>query len=288
MWKELIQVKVIFELIKFQHSIFALPFALISMLVCVNGLPSFSVIFWILSAMVSARSTAMAFNRVVDLKFDALNPRTKHWHLPAGKISIQSVWFFIVITAIIFLFSASRLNKLAFYLAPLALCILYFYSFTKRFTCFSHIFLGLSLGIAPVGVWIAITSQIVLPAIVLGLAVLLWVAGFDIIYAMQDVEFDKKYHLHSIVVRFGIPKALLISRVMHILMVFSLLWFGYLTHLGVIFLIGVLMVALMLIYEHSLVSPSDLSKVNIAFFNINGLVSIFLFVITWMEIYLNK
>jgi len=282
------QVKAILGLIKFQHTIFALPFALISMLVCVNGLPSFSVIFWILLAMVSARSTAMAFNRIVDLKFDVLNPRTQYWHLPARKISLLSVWFFVVGMAIIFLFSASRLNKLVFYLAPLALAILYFYSFTKRFTWFSHIFLGLSLGIAPVGVWMAITSQIALPPLILGLAVLLWVAGFDIIYATQDVEFDKKYHLHSIVVRFGIPNALLTSRVMHILMVFSLLWFAYLTHLGLIFLLGVFIVALMLIYEHSLVSPSDLSKVNIAFFNINGLVSIFLFVMTWMEIYLKK
>lgn len=278
------QVKVIFELIKFQHTIFALPFALISMLVCVDGLPSFRVIFWILVAMVSARSTGMAFNRVVDLRFDALNPRTQHWHLPAGKISLKLVWIFIVIMAIIFIFSAYMLNKLAFYLSPLALAILYFYSFTKRFTWLTHIFLGLSLGIAPVGVWIAITSQIALPPLVLGLAVLFWVAGFDIIYATQDIEFDKKYNLSSMVVRFGLPKALFISRVMHFLMVILLLWFGFLTQLGLFFLIGVFISASILIYEHSLVSPDDLSKVNIAFFNINGLVSILLFVMTCLEI----
>lgn len=278
------QVKAIFELIKFQHTIFILPFALISMLVCVDGLPSFSVIFWILVAMVSARSTGMAFNRVVDLRFDALNPRTQHWHLPARKVSLKLVWIFIVIMAIIFIFSAYMLNKLAFYLSPLALAILYFYSFTKRFTWLTHILLGLSLGIAPVGVWIAITSQIALPPFVLGLAVLLWVAGFDIIYATQDIEFDKKYNLSSMVVRFGLPKALLISRVMHLLMVISLLWFGFLTQLGLFFLIGVFISASILIYEHSLVSPDDLSKVNIAFFNVNGLVSIVLFIMTCLEI----
>lgn len=279
------QVKVIFELIKFQHTIFALPFALISMLVCVEGLPPFRVIFWILVAMVSARSSAMAFNRLIDLKFDALNPRTQDWPLPRGKITIKTVWIFTVIMAVIFIFSASRLNKVAFYLAPLALAILYFYSFTKRFTWLTHIFLGLCLGIAPVGVWIAITSQIALPPLVLGLVVLLWVAGFDIIYATQDVEFDKKYHLHSMVVRFDIPKALLISRIMHILMVLSLLWFGYLTLLGPIFFMGIFVITLMLIYEHSLVTPSDLSKVNIAFFNINGLLSIFLFIMTGIDIW---
>lgn len=280
------QVKVILELIKFQHTVFALPFALISMLICVRELPSSSVIFWILTAMVSARSSAMAFNRLVDLKFDALNPRTQHWHLPARKISIKSVWMFVVVMAIIFVFSAYMLNKLAFYLSPLALAILYFYSFTKRLTCLTHIFLGLSLGIAPVGVWIALTSQIGFPSLVLGLAVLFWVAGFDIIYATQDMEFDKKYNLHSIVVKFGIPKALFISRLMHLLMVFSLIWFGLLTQLGLIFFIGVFITALMLVYEHSLVNPSDLSKVNIAFFNINGMVSIFLLVMTWIDIML--
>lgn len=278
------KIRIILELIKFQHTVFALPFALISMLVCANGLPSLRIIFWILVAMVSARSTAMAFNRVVDLRFDALNPRTQSRHLPAGKISIQSVWVFIVIMAIIFIFSAYKLNKLAFFLSPLALAILYFYSFTKRFTCLAHIFLGLSLGIAPIGVWVAIKSQLGFPSLVLGLTVLLWVAGFDIIYATQDVEFDKKYNLHSLVVRFGIPKALFTSRVMHLLMLFGLLWFGNLTQLGLIFFVGVLIVALMLIYEHSLISPSDLSKVNIAFFNINGIVSVFLLVMTGIDL----
>jgi 4-hydroxybenzoate polyprenyltransferase len=177
------------------------------------------------------------------------------------------------------------LNTLAFLLAPLALAILYFYSFTKRFTWLTHIFLGLSLGIAPIGVWIAIKSQIALPAIVLGLSVLLWVAGFDIIYATQDFEFDKTHRLHSMVVRFGIPKALVISRLMHIMMILLLFWFTALTQLGTIFIIGVLIIALMLIYEHSLISPYDLSKVNIAFFNINGMVSILLFVMTCIDIF---
>lgn len=279
------KIKVIFALIKFQHTIFALPFALIEMLVCADGLPTFNVIFWILVAMVSGRSTAMAFNRVVDLKFDALNPRTKHWHLPSGKIGVKSVWVFIVIMAIIFIFSAYMLNTLAFSLSPLALAILYFYSFTKRFTWLTHLFLGLSLGIAPIGVCIAIKSQITFPSFILGLAVVLWVAGFDIIYATQDVEFDKKYHLHSIVVKFGLPKALFISQAMHLLMIFLLLWFTTLTQLGLAFFIGIFIILLMLIYEHSLVSPDDLSKVNIAFFNINGAVSVVLFVMACIDIF---
>ncbi|MDI6735583.1 MAG: UbiA-like polyprenyltransferase [bacterium] len=277
------QIRVILELIKFQHTIFALPFALISMLVCANGLPQFKVIFWILVAMVSARSSAMAFNRVVDLRFDALNPRTQNRPLVLGKISVKSVWLFMVTTAIIFIISAYMLNNLAFYLSPLALAILYFYSFTKRFTWLTHIFLGLSLAIAPIGVWIAINPQIAVLPLILGLAVLFWVAGFDIIYATLDFEFDETHRLHSMVVNFGIPKALLISRVMHLFMVVLLLWFGVLAQLGLFFFIGVFIVALMLIYEHSLVKPTDLSKVNIAFFNINGLVSIFLFVMTWID-----
>lgn len=278
------QIKVIFELIKFQHTIFALPFALISCVVCADGLPQVRVIFWILMAMVSARSTAMAFNRLVDLRFDALNPRTQNRPLVLGKISVKSVWLFMVITAIIFIISAYMLNNLAFYLSPVALAILYFYSFTKRFTWLTHIFLGLSLAIAPISVWIAITSQITVIPLILGLAVLFWVAGFDIIYATLDFEFDKTHKLHSMVVKFGIPKALLISRVMHLFMVVLLLWFGVLSQLGHFFFSGVFIVALMLIYEHSLIKPSDLSKVNIAFFNINGMVSVFLFVMTWIDV----
>lgn len=277
------QIKVIFELIKFQHTIFALPFALMAMLVCADGWPCFWVIFWILTAMVSARSSAMAFNRVVDLRFDALNPRTQNRPLVRGKISVKSVWFFMVTTAIIFIISARMLNNLAFYLSPVALAILYFYSFTKRWTWLTHIFLGLSLAIAPVGVWVAIKSEIALAPLVLGSAVLFWVAGFDIIYATLDFEFDKTYGLQSMVVRFGIPKALLISRLMHLFMVSLLLWFGVLAQLGLLFFIGVFMVSLMLLYEHSLVKPADLSRVNIAFFNVNGLVSVFLFVMTWID-----
>ncbi|MEW6618102.1 MAG: UbiA-like polyprenyltransferase [bacterium] len=275
--------RVIFELIKFQHTIFALPFALMSMLVCENGWSSFWVIFWILMAMVSARSSAMAFNRVVDLRFDALNPRTQNRPLVRGEISVKSIWLFTITTAIIFIISAAMLNNLAFYLSPVALAILYFYSFTKRWTWLTHIFLGLSLAIAPIGVWIAIKSEIVLVPLVLGLAVLFWVAGFDIIYATLDFEFDKTYGLQSMVVRFGIPKALIISRVMHFFMVILLLWFGVLAQLGLSYFMGVFVVSLMLIYEHSLVNPADLSRVNIAFFNVNGLVSVFLFVMTWID-----
>ncbi len=279
------QIKVIFELIKFQHTIFALPFALISMLICTHGLPQFRVIFWILVAMVTARSSAMAFNRVIDLRFDALNPRTQNRPLVLGKISIKSVWIFMITTAIIFIISAYMLNNLAFYLSPVALAIFYFYSFTKRFTWLTHIFLGLSLAIAPIGVWIAINSQIAILPLILGSTVLFWVAGFDIIYATLDFEFDKTYGLHSMVVKFGIPKALFISRVMHLFMVVLLLWFGSLAQLGPFYFSGVFIVALMLIYEHSLIRPSDLSRVNIAFFNINGLVSILLFIMTCLDIF---
>lgn len=284
--KLLKKIRIILELIKFKHTVFALPFGLISMLVACNGLPKLTTLCWILIALISARSTAMAFNRLVDKNIDTLNPRTKNWPLPKKMISTKEVWIFVFITAGIFIFSAYMLNKLAFLLSPIALCIIYFYSYTKYFTYFSHLLLGLALGLAPIGAWVAVRGEIAFSPLVLAFSVMLWVAGFDIIYSCQDFEFDKKYGLHSMVVRFGIPSALKISRIMHGLMILLLLYFGYLTNLGFIFIIGVIISAIMLIYEHSLVKPNDLSKINIAFFNINGLVSILLFLMTGLDILL--
>lgn len=280
------KVQALFEFIKFSHTVFALPFALISMLISAGGLPDIKTIFWILVAMVSARSTAMAFNRLIDRKTDGLNPRTMSRHLPTGKLRLWEVVIFVLLTAAIFIFSSSMLNRLALLLSPLALAIIYFYSWTKYFTSWSHLFLGLSLSIAPVGACVAVSGSITLESLILGAAVIFWVAGFDILYACQDYEFDKKQGLYSLVVRYGIKKALFISLSFHIAMVVLLLLFGMLVKLGVIYLSGVIITGLLIIYQHSLVKPNDLSKVNTAFFTANGIISIILMFATYVDFYL--
>ena len=275
-----------FELIKFSHTIFALPFALISMLISAGGLPDIKTIFWLLIAMVIARSTAMAFNRLIDRKTDGLNPRTMSRHLPTGKLRLWEVVIFIMLTASLFIFSSSMLNKLALLLSPLALAIIYFYSWTKYFTSWSHLFLGLSLSIAPVGACVAVSGKITLESLILGAAVIFWVAGFDILYACQDYEFDKKQGLYSIVVRYGIKRALSISLAFHIIMAVLLILFGIVARLGVIYLAGVIITGLLIIYQHRLVKPDDISKVNTAFWTANGIISIILMLATYVDFYL--
>jgi len=279
------KVKDFFELIKFSHTLFALPFALISMLISANGIPNTKTIFWLLVAMVSARSTAMAFNRLIDRKIDGLNPRTCVRHMPSGKLSMIEILTFILITAGIFIFSSGMLNNLALILSPVALAIIYFYSYTKYFTSWSHLFLGLSLAIAPVGSCVAVSGTITLASLVLGTAVIFWVAGFDILYACQDYEFDKRYGLYSIVVRYGIKRALSISLVFHIIMVILLIIFGILVKLGVIYLTGVIVTGFLIIYQHRLVKPDDISRVNTAFFTANGIISIILMLTTYVDFF---
>ena len=277
---------IVFRMIKIEHSVFALPFAIISALVAAKGFPEWRVLFWILIAMVSARSCAMAFNRFSDWKFDRLNPRTKNWPLAAGLLSMRFVMLFILCCTALFVFAASQLNHLALVLSPVAIAIICFYSLTKRFTALSHWFIGLALGVAPAGAWIAVRGSLEFLPIWLSLAILFWTAGFDLIYSCQDAEFDREQKLHSIPSRFGIKTALVLSSLCHVVTVALLSIFGFKAGLGRLYFIGVILVAILLFYEHTLVRPNDLSRVNEAFFTVNGLISVLLLVFCSLDLYL--
>ncbi len=271
------------EMIKFEHSIFALPFALTGALLAVRE-DHFTLdgigwkMLWIVVAMVSARSAAMTFNRLLDHEIDARNPRTARRELPAGTLSRQFAWGFTIITSIIFLIAAAMLNPLCLQLAPIALAVVLGYSYTKRFTSMAHLVLGFALGIAPSAAWIAIRGSYDVRMLWLTAAVMLWTAGFDIIYSCQDFEFDRKAGLHSIPARLGIARALVLSRVLHLAMVICLAMLVVVFQLGGFAIAGVVAIALLLVYEHSLVSARDLSRVNAAFFAVNGYVSVLFFV----------
>ena len=269
----------IFADIKIQHTIFALPFAIMSAFIAAKGFPQVEKIVWIVVCMVGARSAAMAFNRVLDARFDAKNPRTQDRALPAGRVDIRSYWLFLIVSSAVFIFAANMLNSLAFYLSPVALLIVFFYSFTKRFTAYSHFWLGLAIAISPVGAWVAIREEISFSSLILGAAVIFWLVGFDILYSCMDVEFDRSSGLKSIPQKFGIENALRIAFASHGMMVLFLLGLLlFVGQLGVLYSIGVVVVAILLFYEHSLVRPDDLSRINIAFFNINGIISLGLMV----------
>jgi len=268
------------EMIKFEHSIFALPFALTGAMLAVRGWPAWRQVFWLIVAMVGARSAAMTFNRVADLKFDALNPRTRMRALPTGQISLRFALGFTLLSCALLVLAARELNPLAFKLSPLALAVLLVYSYTKRFTVFSHIVLGACLGMSPIAAWIALRGDVSLSVLLLGAAVTLWTAGFDIIYACQDVEFDRALGLYSVPKRFGVTAALYTSAILHVLMVGLLVTVARLENLGWVAMVGLIAVACLLTYEHALVKPSDLSRVNAAFFTVNGYVSV-LFFVTW-------
>ncbi|MGQ9630045.1 MAG: UbiA-like polyprenyltransferase [bacterium] len=264
------------RMIRFPHTVFALPFALVGMLLAtkLEGHISFQQILWIVVASVGARTAAMGFNRLVDRELDARNPRTRDRELPTGRVSIKEAVALVATSSALFVFAASMLNPLCLALSPLALAIVFLYSYTKRFTWGTHLFLGLSLSIAPIGAWIAIRGSLDLPPLILGGGVVLWVAGFDIIYATQDYDFDIRAGLHSIPRAFGIPKALWIARGFHSLAFGFFLAPYFVMPLGVLYLIGVLVIGAFLIYEHILVKPNDLSKVDVAFFTMNGAVSL--------------
>ncbi len=281
--------KIVLEMIKFEHSIFALPFALTGALLAVReaGLQTGELIekfIWIVVAMVAARSAAMAFNRVVDAEFDAKNPRTQMRAIPAGLVSKSFTWGFIVFWAAIFVLAAWRLNPLCLALSPVALTIVCGYSYTKRFTALSHLVLGVALGIAPLAAWIAIRGEFSWPILALTGAVTLWVAGFDIIYSCQDAAHDRQSNLHSIPARLGVARALWLSRALHLAMVALLVWLWNWAGLGWISLTGVALVGVVLAWEQSLVSADDLSRVNAAFFTLNGVVSVLFFVFWAAEI----
>lgn len=270
--------KITLEMIKFEHTVFALPFALLSAILASNGWPQGPKLLWILAAMVGARSAAMTFNRIADWSIDAANPRTRMRALPAGLLSWSFAVLFTVVSSFLFIFAAFQLNRLCLWMAFPALFILLFYSYTKRFTNYSHLVLGFCLGMAPLGAWIAIKGDLGLPPILLCVIVMLWTAGFDIIYSCQDTDFDRAQNLFSIPKRFGIKAALRISTGLHLLMLFFLLILLRIEELGWISLAGSAMVAGLLYYEHRLVRPNDLSKVNAAFFTVNGYISILLLI----------
>ena len=281
------RIRTVLEMIKFEHSVFALPFALTGALLAARathqpprGWPTLRQFLWIIVAMVAARSAAMTMNRIADLRFDKENPRTKQRALATGALSISFAWAFTLGAVALFFVAAWQLNPLALKLAPLAIAILFFYSFTKRFTNWSHIFLGFALGISPAAAWIAITGTLDVRILILCAAVTFWVGGFDVLYACQDVDYDKQAGLYSVPKRFGIANALLIARIMHIAVVTLLSWLAYSFALPWPAWAGIAVVAALLAYEHSLVKPGDLSKLDAAFFAVNGYISL-LFLLFW-------
>ena len=278
------RIRTVLEMIKFEHSVFALPFALTGALLAarstLHGWPTLRQILWIVVAMVAARSAAMTVNRIVDIRFDKENPRTKTRALATGVLSISFAWAFTIAAVAVFFVAAWQLNPLALKLAPLAIAILFFYSFTKRFTSLSHIFLGVALGISPGAAWIAITGSLDSRMLILCGAVTLWVGGFDVLYACQDVEFDQEVGLYSVPKRFGVARALQIARIMHVGVIILLSWLAFSFGLPWLAWAGIVVVASLLGYEHSLVHANDLSKLNAAFFTVNGYISI-LFMVFW-------
>lgn len=273
------------ELVTFQHTLFALPFAFMGMLLAADGQPTLHQGLFITLAMVGARTAAMAFNRLADERFDRLNPRTASRPLPSGRLSRAWAIGLLAAATALFLASAAALNRLCLLLSPLALAIVLTYSLTKRFTTLTHLHLGASLSLAPIGAWIAVTGELALPSIILGSAVMLWTAGFDIIYACQDVEFDQRAGLHSLPARLGIARALRLSSLLHALMVIALLGLPLTLPLGWPYGIGVVVVALILAVEHRLVRPGDLRRVNAAFFAANGWISVGLLVATAVDLF---
>jgi 4-hydroxybenzoate polyprenyltransferase len=269
------------EMIKWEHSVLTLPFGLTGAVLAAGGIPNLHTSIWIIVALVAARSAAMAFNRLADATIDAANPRTSIRAIPAGKLSKSFVAWFVIVTSAILILAAWELNPLAFYLSPVALGIVFVYSFTKRFTRWAHVVLGLAMGIAPAAAWVAVRGTLDPRILILTGAVIFWGAGFDILYACQDYEHDRTVDVYSVPKAFGIQTALAIARLFHMVTVLLLVWMVVAFGLGKIAMVGVAFVALLLVYEHSLVKHDDLSRVNAAFFTMNGLVSMaFLFFIT--------
>ncbi len=278
------------RLVRFSHTVFALPFAMSSVALAWPKHPvTLRALLWILIAMVGARTAAMSFNRLVDKKFDALNPRTRSWELPQGKVKVSEAVALTTIAALVFIFAAYQLNWVCFVLSPVALAIVFFYSLTKRFTWASHLFLGLALAIAPIGAWLAVAqmpinlAELFVP-LYLGLAVVFWLAGFDVIYSLQDSEFDRTHGLYSIPVHFGVAAALRLSTLFHLCTIAFLALVGLSAEMGLIYWLGLLAVALVLFWEHRIVTSDDLSRINRAFFDLNAYVSICYFLATLGDI----
>lgn len=266
------------RMIKFEHTVFALPFAYLGAILAADGIPGAWTLLWITLAMVGARSAAMSFNRIADREIDAENPRTADRELPSGKLSVRFAWIFMIASCLLFFLSAAMLNRLALLLSPIALISVLGYSYTKRFTALSHLLLGWSLAIAPTGAWIAVTGTLASEVpLLLSLVVMMWTAGFDVLYSLQDVEFDRRRGLKSIPVRFGAKGALRIARLFHFQAFAALVILYLVSGLGIVALIGVIAAGLLMIYQHSLIRSDDLSRLNAAFFTANAMLSVILF-----------
>ncbi|MCL6447504.1 MAG: putative 4-hydroxybenzoate polyprenyltransferase [Armatimonadetes bacterium] len=284
-WRKLLRkVKIFLEMIKFEHTLFALPFAYVGALLVQKDIPSGHDLFWITLAMAGARTAAMSLNRIIDLPIDAANPRTANRALPRGLLSVKEVWVYVVLSFATLLFSAARLSPLALALSPGAVAVLSFYSYTKRFSWTCHLFLGLALSLAPVGAWVAIANRVDLAPLLLGAGVIFWVAGFDIIYACDDYDFDRRYGIYSIPARFGIKKALTVAAVFHLAAAVFFLAVAFFLHLGFFYYIGIAVAMMLLFKQHRLVSPDDLSRAGVAFFNLNGALSVAVFIFTLLDV----
>ncbi|MEW5821758.1 MAG: UbiA-like polyprenyltransferase [Cyanobacteriota bacterium] len=272
------------DLVKFEHSIFALPFTLSGMLLSVtNKWPEPIIFAWVIIAMVGGRTAAMALNRIIDKNIDKLNPRTENRAIPAGRIKVSKALWLTIISLLLMILAVLQLPLICIYLLPVAIFIIIIYSYTKRFTVFSHFVLGFVLGSASIGGWLAVSGKITLPSILWGAAITFWVAGFDIIYSIQDEDFDKEQNLYSLPAKIGIAKSLFVSRSCHVLTVLLLFIMCFMLSTGTFIWLATLFTAVMLIYEQSLISANDLSKVNVAFFNINGFISIGFLVLTIID-----
>lgn len=278
------KVCVFLEMIKFSHTVFALPFALTGAMLAAGGMPTLRQIIWIAMAMVGARTAAMGMNRLIDAAIDARNPRTANRAIPAGQISKGVTMVFIVISIMLMLVAAAMLNLLCLKLAPIALFFLVLYSYCKRFTSMAHVVLGICLAAAPIGAWVAIRGSLEIPALVLGSVVLFWVAGFDILYALQDLDFDRQAGLHSIPVVLGVRGSILAARVFHLVMIVLMIALAGIMGLGWSFKIGILIALFMLLYEHWLIRDGNLEKLDAAFFNMNGYISVAIFCCTALDV----
>jgi 4-hydroxybenzoate polyprenyltransferase len=277
------KVSVYLRMIKFSHSVFALPFAFTSALLAASGIPDLRQIVWIVIAMVGARSGAMGLNRIIDRKIDSANPRTAGREIPQGAISVLAAVLLVMVSFAFFVYAAYMLNPLCLKLSPVAILVLFIYSYTKRFTWMSHFVLGLSIAAAPLGAWIAVRGSFDREILPLGAAVIFWLAGFDVLYALQDVDFDRQYGLYSIPKRFGVRKSIYFSRIFHLVSFLLLMANGVIFHLGALYWAGMLLVSGLFLHEHSLIHDRDLSKLDIAFFNMNGYISVTVFIFTLLD-----
>jgi 4-hydroxybenzoate polyprenyltransferase len=278
------KIKILLEMIKFKHTVFALPFALMGAFLADRGVPEWRVFLWVIIAMAGARTCAMGFNRIADRSFDAANPRTRNRALPAGEVSLAESWIMVIVAGIVFFIACYNLNMLAFTLAPFALALTLLYSLTKRFTWFCHVVLGLALSFSPLGGWVAVSGTMTGYPWVLSLGVIFWVSGFDTIYACLDADYDRKVGLFSMPARFGRKKAFRLAVFFHVLAFGFFIATGYLTHLNFVYYMGIVLTGAALFYQHIVVNPGDLSRIQLSFFSMNGLISLTLFVATWLSL----